>query len=191
MQQVCSLAFAIGSYVCYTLYIALFVSPFGAGDTSHMKTKLKVTTDVGTFTRTTVRTYTHIVVAQSKAEHLEAERLHTISWATKYIEHLDAKLADYAAYALTEKYPDSQPVLENNLDRVTKRKLAAEAQGVITEDGPWSVLGWCGRLDLARKLTTTDQTTRYFRNIRIYAIDGAQVLGLRGTNTSAQLVEAK
>jgi len=50
------------------------------------KNKLTVKTDVGTFTRTTARTYTHVVVAKGyRAEILEASRLAAIAEAKRQV----------------------------------------------------------------------------------------------------------
>jgi hypothetical protein len=82
------------------------------------KAKLTVVTPVGTFTRTTARTYTHIVVAGPyKAE-----------W-----------LAYYGIAAKNEA----------------------------------GVLGWCGRLDLARKLAAAN-TAMHFEWVRIYDVAGQE-----------------
>jgi hypothetical protein len=135
--------------------------------------KLKVITDVGTFTRTTERTYTHIVVVKGyRAEKLEASRLHHIKDCKQSLERYKADPA-YARYI---------PECEAEL-------ATLEARGPITKDGDhwgdfrgltsdtpqWHVHGWTGRLDLARKLYATEGASRY-RDVRIYDVaTGKQV----------------
>lgn len=156
------------------------------------KTKLTVTSAYGTFTRTTARTYSHLVIAKGyMAERLEANRLAAISEATK-------TLAKYRSTVATGIDPDARPAgtVGGNWDRECTARYLAEgkytgwiadteaelarliAMGPITDDrdhyclngtnGPptWFVLGWNGRLDLARKLASSTEASRY-RNVVI------------------------
>jgi hypothetical protein len=140
-------------------------------------TKLTVATAVGTFTRTTARTYTHIVVVQGeRAELLEAERLADIKTARKSLaEHLNAQqdLAPlkgewrsrfHSEWLAEGKYAEWA---EADRARIAKR----EAEGVITQDStrPAAVIGWSGRLDLARKVATSYLANRY-RTVRIFDV---------------------
>jgi hypothetical protein len=152
------------------------------------KTKLTVTTDAGTFTRTTARTYAFIVVLKGERhELLEAERKRGIAHALK-------NAARYAATQTSGIDPDdskpgvSQWSKDLHAEWVAKgqygewaansRDEAAEleARGPVTADAgdTFGILGWCGRLDLAVKLAATDVASRY-REVRIYALDGTRV----------------
>ncbi len=145
-----------------------------------MPTKLTVTTEFGTFTRSTVRTYTHLVIVQGyKAERIEANRLATIASTRR-------ELKKYQQTVATGIDPDWRPAgtIGGDWDRkFTAEGLAdgrfvgyiqhaeaevarLEAIGPVTQDRDnWSLseanltgtptfkaAGWCGRLDLARKL---------------------------------------
>lgn len=94
------------------------------------KTKLTVVTPVGTFTRTTARTYTHLVAVST---------------------YTDAYLA--RAEAEYDAFPWWQ-----------QRKAAA---------AEWHVLGWSGRLDLARKVATSYQAGLYV-HVRIFDVATGQ-----------------
>jgi hypothetical protein len=159
--------------------------------TKTKKAALKVVTPFGTFTRTTARTYTHLVIAKGeRAELLEAERLAGIKERRK-------KAAQYAETQRTGIGHDLRPagtvggdwdrkctaeyVAEGQYERwaiaaaATADKL--EADGVITADrgSDFGVLGWSGRLDLARKVASTDIAARYRTVIIIDALTGEVV----------------
>jgi hypothetical protein len=154
------------------------------------KQKLTVTTDAGTFTRTTARTYTHIVVAKGvRAELLEARRLRDLASARKNAaEYQDAHdngtLYDarpagtvggdwdrecHAAFRAEGKYAGWA---QDARERAAKH----EARGVITADegDTFIILGWAGRADLAAKVAVTE-LARDYRDVRIYALDGTRV----------------
>jgi len=154
------------------------------------QTKLTVTTDAGTFSRRTARTYSHIVVVKGeRAELLEARRLRDLASARK-----DA--AEYQETHDTGKLFGARPAgtVGGDWDRkcsvefraegkfaewaASARQRAAEleARGPVTADkgDTFGVLGWCGRLDLAGKLAATEQAS-YYREVRIYALDGTRV----------------
>lgn len=159
------------------------------------KPKLTVTTEWGTFTRSTARTYTHLVIVKGyRAERIEAGRLANIADAKK-------RLAQYRQVVATGQCQDARPGRAGDFDRECTAKFLAEgryagwiqdaeqeiirleAVGPITEDRAdwgldaatlakvptWGVLGWCGRIDLARKLATTQQAAAY-RNVQIIDI---------------------
>jgi len=145
--------------------------------------KLTVVTDVGTFTRQTARTYTHIVVVKDKRhEVLEAQRVAEMASCRKYAasyretvrtgvskddrtdwhrEHTTARIADGSFAKWIEQY-DAEAA-------------ALEARGPVTADGetPWEVLSWCGRLDLARK-EYASKSASYYRHVRIYDVATGQ-----------------
>lgn len=124
-----------------------------------MASKLIVTTDVGTFTRTTARNYSHIVVVRHlKAGYLEARRS-SLRSSVDFCK--DAAPGSRDAKHLL----DAQTALDS-LD---------------ADDATWGVIGWCGRLDLAQKLLNKREdyfaSPKRYREVRIYAVaDGAQVL---------------
>lgn len=162
---------------------------------------LTVTTDFGTFTRQTARTYTHIVIVRGyRAEHIEANRLATIAGAKKAV-------AKYQRTIDTGVDPDTRQGASGDWDRkMTTQYLAEgryqgwiadeqqsiarlEAIGPITQDleswstdernltstPTWAVFGWCGRLDLARNLAATKQATRY-REVHIIDVATGKVV---------------
>jgi hypothetical protein len=143
------------------------------------KTKLTVKTDVGTFTRTTARTYTHVVVAKGvRHELLEAERLAALASARKLV-------AEYAAVVAGLRAPLGGLGRDRYTDYLASeeaRLAKLEATGPITEDHgtKWVVLGWCGRPDLAaKKVNETGRVHYYdsaarFREARAYALDGSR-----------------
>jgi hypothetical protein len=154
------------------------------------KTTLTVTTAIGTFTRTTARTYTHIVlVAGYKHEVAEARRQ----------EDLKSQLAQAAKYRRIlagEKNIDirtDHPVSEA-FDRECQAQYLADgsyakwaekceeaaaliiAGGPITQDGgpnSFGIIGWCGRIDLARKLANGD-IARTYRTVKIFDVATGQ-----------------
>jgi hypothetical protein len=148
------------------------------------QTKLTVTTDIGTFTRKTVRTYSHIVVIKGeRKEVLEARRLAAIASDRKQAARYDAILAtgrDPRDVTDWSRQHTAQVIADGSLAKWAQearaRADALDASGPITADqgDTFSVLGWTGRLDLALKLAGTEQALNY-RHIRIYAIDGTQV----------------
>jgi hypothetical protein len=155
------------------------------------KTKLEVKTEHGTFTRTTARTYTHLVIAKGyRAEKIEASRLFEITEARK-----DAtRYRKVIAQGHDPQFPNSAEWLAEGkyaqwAEEADQRAARLEAVGPITADldnwglhdanlastPTWGVLGWCGRLDLARKLADTDGASRY-RTVHIIDVATGQVV---------------
>lgn len=147
-------------------------------------TKLTVKTDVGTFTRTTARTYTHLVVAKGvRHEILEAERL------TK-LQSLTNERARYAATILSGIDPQHPEHVADWLAAGLYAKwvaglnerIAAIATPITEDRGTsWDVLGWCGRPDLAFRKATEKGRVHYYdsasrhREVRVYAVaDGSR-----------------
>lgn len=151
------------------------------------KAKITVVTEVGTFTRTTARTYTHLVaVGPTKFEHLEAVRLAKIASSRK-------EAARYRQVIATGRDTTDRP--GSDFDRsFTAKSLAdgsfakwaadleaaadqLEAQGPITEDGGgWTVAGWSGRLDLAVAVAKAQKDV--YRGVAIFDVaTGAKVGG--------------
>lgn len=159
-----------------------------------MPTKLNVVTPLGTFTRSTVRTYTHLVVVKGfRAERREASRVTEIA-------NLRKEVAKYRRTVETGVDPTDDRVQSRDF---TARSLAngsyakwildtdasiakLEAQGPITEDGDtfcggtpsWNVLGWCGRLDLAGKLAASKEADRY-RHVAVVEVATGAVVTVR------------
>lgn len=153
--------------------------------------KIVVTTDVGTFSRKTARTYTHIVVVKGERfEVLEAYRLSVIKELQKTIKGYEADLVDGGAGRREKERNQSIRAgvtpgraadifdfytaewIQTHLtsSRVELAKL--QAAGEVTEDrGTWFVFGWCGRKDLAVKLAGTADR---FRCVRIYNVAGIE-----------------
>jgi hypothetical protein len=145
------------------------------------KQTLTVTTDAGTFTRTTARTYSHIVVvANERHEALEARRVSNNA-------HIRRALKQYLEIVRTGINPEDRTEWSrgNTAKRIADGSYAnwiSELQQKLAESTPitadvatdLSVLGWCGRLDLAVKLAAGEEGRRY-RDVRIYALDGTRV----------------
>jgi len=147
-------------------------------------TQLTVKTDVGTFTRKTVRTYSHIVVVKGeRKEQLERSRLAGIANERKTAARYEQTIAtgiDPQDRVQAHRDSTARWIADGSLatwaQEARARADAAEAAGPVTADrgDDFSVLGWTGRLDLALKLAGTEQALNY-RHVRIYAVDGTQV----------------
>lgn len=125
------------------------------------------------FERNSHRTYTHCVIEQGFL-HEDRERAADAArydWKTNRGYHL-AKAEDRCP--IVAKYPDHYPP-----ERIAKDKanaiewLAKGKAGLVAEalarfdarnagkpDEYWGCIGWCGRLDLARKLAATGPRTK-------------------------------
>lgn len=155
-----------------------------------MPTKLIVKTELGTFTRTTARTYSHIVVvAGYRAELREAERLGGIARAreeaARYRRAVEtntpddlrrdpiARAFDLKCHAKWMADGSYQKWAES----CDREAAILEAKGPITTDDDKNpgVLGWCGRLDLARKLAAGREAVRY-RTVRIFDVATGQAV---------------
>jgi hypothetical protein len=150
-------------------------------------TKLTVKTDVGTFTRKTARTYTHIVVVKDvRHECLEAERQRELTTYRETVREYRETVATGASKR--DPTPWHREQTATFLADGSYAKWIADydamiadldARGVIADDRrtPWEVTGWCGRLDLARKLYASSDLQRR-RHVRIYDVaTGQQVRG--------------
>lgn len=153
------------------------------------KQKLTVKTDIGTFTRSTARSYEAIVVAKGeKAEALESERLGRIKEAKKEA----AKYRRILASGQPEDVRDHPVSRAFDLEMHAKfladgsyakwigqldaEVAKLEALGQITQDaGDWFCHGWSGRLDLAVKEAGSSRLSRY-RSVRIYEVASGALL---------------
>lgn len=103
--------------------------------------KLTATTPVGTFTRRTARTYSHVIVACSPAAQEEARRLRNLHSVKFWLEQ--------------EKATETKL----NIDYYQGKLTAALAEQPITQDR-YHAVSWVGRPDLlaARLKGATDCT---------------------------------
>ena len=142
--------------------------------------KINVATEVGTFTRETARTYTHIVVAggrRRKAHVVERHYLYELKQARENLAYVEAQLAGTRELNRWETRED----VEGHCERLKAQVAQLEAPGALEAlkagaalAGFW-VLGWCGRLDLALKLASSSEAQHY-QDVRVYAVaDGARV----------------
>ncbi len=151
------------------------------------KTKYTVVTDLGTFTRQTHRTYSHIVVVKDYTkEHCEGVRRDCIKSLLKDIVEYErdekdggaayrAKHNGTGAYAGVCDFYNAEWIAKH-LASAREQLVKHTAKGPVTKDveneaGP---LGWCGSLTLARKLASGSMA-RVHRTVRIYAVDGTRV----------------
>jgi len=148
------------------------------------KQKLTVTTDAGTFTRTTARTYTHIVVAKgARHEVAEARRQANLQSLRDIVARYRKTLVTGVDPTDRNEYHRAQTarsIADGSyatwIPEYDARIAAAEAVAPITEDigTTFGLVGWCGRADLAVKLANTEGAQEY-RDVRIYALDGTRV----------------
>ncbi len=136
-----------------------------------MATKLKVETKVGTFKRTTVRVYTHIVVVgPRRLERLEAHRLAEIASLKREAERYRRTIAtgsdplsdatEFQRQFTASRIADGS--FHKWAESCDRQVLGLTARGPVTADeGEPFVLGWCGRSDLAHKLRASSQAAQY------------------------------
>lgn len=155
------------------------------------KATLTVTTDLGTFTRTTARTYTHLVIVKGyRADRIEAHRVatiaHNLKLAKQYRKGLDGSGRPCSSV--------NQEQLNIWADEYQQSALVLEAMAPITDDKAswgldevnltsvptWGVIGWCGRLDLARKLAAGKEGVERFRDVRIIDVATGAVVWANG-----------
>lgn len=141
-------------------------------------TKITVTTEVGTFTRETARTYTHIVVAGGRKAHVvEGYYMRNLATAREGLAYTEAQMAGTRQINRWETREDVKASCERLKAQVAQLEApgaleALKAEAVLA--GFW-VLGWCGRLDLASKLASSREA-QYYQDVRVYAVaDGARV----------------
>lgn len=158
------------------------------------KTKLTVRTDIGTFTRTTARSYSHVIVIKGRrSDWLERNRLRELEnmreQATRYRRALETGEYQLGPHDRSVATPWALECHARYLADGSYQKWAddcaaaaakLEAEGPITEDsGDWGVWGWAGRLDLAVKEAATSRLEHY-RHVRIYDVaTGALVREVR------------
>lgn len=151
-----------------------------------------VASEFGTFRRETARTYSHVVIARGyRAELLEAGRLTEIKTARADAANYRATIArgsdpgDRTQFHrdLTAKWIATGE-LEQWAATADARAARLEAEGPITTDRAswggvgapeWTVLGWAGRLELARKVATGEQARAYREVAIVDVATGATV----------------
>jgi hypothetical protein len=146
------------------------------------KLTLSVVTPVGTFTRTTARTYTHVVVVGGhKAALREARRLEDIASARASARRYREVIATNGASA----QPFERSIVREALADGSYVKWAEKAEALaatleaspITVDGEPGVIGWCGRPDLAAKLAGKERASGMWVWVRVFdVVTGAEVL---------------
>jgi hypothetical protein len=113
------------------------------------KAKLTATLPDGTIaTRTTARTYTHIIACARDNAAERAERL--------------------AKAQQIQKWADN-PTL--TWDQADADRFQAEAEAIPTEGVTWFAADWCGRPDLAAKAAAKREATGYWAGVRIVEVD--------------------
>ena len=148
-----------------------------------MATKLTVTTEVGTFSRRTERPYQFIIVGSDKAESREAHRQSRLDYQVYRRDRLRTILAagqnpqdryDWAVKSTAQNIADGSYVRE--LAEAEAKIAAIEAEGAITVDSGFGLLGWSAALHNARGAQRAAQKRGYYREVRIYALDGTRVV---------------
>lgn len=150
-----------------------------------MAQKLTVTTEVGTFTRSTARTYTHLILVKDvRHEALEAGRLDFISsrkaTAKGYRQTLATGTSKDDSCQFHRDFT-AKTIADGSLakwaDEYEREAAEREAAGPVTADQvtDWEAWGWSGRLDLAVKEATTARLGRR-RQVRIYDVATGQLV---------------
>lgn len=128
--------------------------------------------DGQTFTRTTERTYTHLVVAKRSQSHALAV---ATSQARK-----DADRRNWEFYTNNSMVDHARRVAFEGIDMTCEEYvqhateqavLAIEADAARGYYDTWEVIGWCGRHDLARKLANSTDNNPHYQDVRVLAID--------------------
>lgn len=137
------------------------------------KTKLTVRTDVGTFTRTTARAYTHVVLTAGYSDLFRTEQvLGTRKMAAKNVAYV-ACLAAARGCDMTDEQVGQ---VERERAMTTEAGALAEVDRLYPADTAFGVYAWCGRQDLA--LRQADRC-RWSRHVRVYTVDGVLVKVVR------------
>jgi hypothetical protein len=139
------------------------------------KPKLVVTTPVGVFSRSTDRTYSHIVVARGgKPSWIRARLARELAY---YLEQERDYAAVVAGGPLRAIYEEQRSLYPEYLARVRQEIACHEERLAATLAASAASVhgchGWCGRLDLARKLASKTAETQL--DVRVYTLDGQEV----------------
>ena len=141
------------------------------------KNKLTAQYKGQTFTRTTDRVYTHIVVARYSHEHAVSQ---IAAYAADQIKTNFAYYLKVAAGTSGHTQSESQvqrakEYVEGGLEASIAR-LAAKMTAEIADRkakgfyDKWNVIGWCGRPDLATKLLA-QTSAPYYAEVHIVPVD--------------------
>lgn len=132
------------------------------------QTKLTVATPLGTFTRTTARAYSHIVVV---ADHTAEYSARVEGWdrdrVTGDLEELENRVAGREALYPWKTIEEVEAQLAHSREEFAN--LETRARERRDRAARPDVLGWCGRLDLARKLASTTAASHY-QTVRIFSV---------------------
>lgn len=174
------------------------------------KPTLKVTTEFGTFTRQTARTYTHLVIVRGyRAEMREGYRQAEIASQKKEAARYRRVIAaghDAKDTTTWQREHTAACLAEGKFlawaESAERRVAQLEAMGKITADGndgwtlaeaapvlAWGLAGWCGRLDLARKLA--DKEARAWREVVILDVATGATVQHLGKAEALMLAEAR
>jgi hypothetical protein len=139
------------------------------------KPKLRVTTPVGTFTRSTDRTYSHIVVSRGYSPSYVRDRLaRELAYNRKLEREYAAVVAGGPLSAIYESQRDRFPAYLDEVRGEIAGHEAKLAQWLAdSAAATYSIVGWCGRLDLARKLAA--KQAGMDQDVRIFQLDGQEV----------------
>lgn len=150
---------------------------------------VKVVTEVGTFTRTTARSYSHIVVVGPvRAAYLERRRQEQMAAAADDAVRY-AKIAETGVNPRMSKSPSEHDVLchEKFLSdgsymlwsRQAEASLASltEKGEITASEGAPAAYGWCGRLELARRQRASVAAQGIYEWVRVFDVaTGLEVL---------------
>lgn len=120
------------------------------------KRKLTALHEGVTFTRTTARTYTHVVIGRYDIEaRVKSARQHASEYLRRNWDYY-AQLADgtyrYLAQTNPEQIARAEALVAMGVDAAAQHEAdRAEANARKNITGEWEALGWCGRPDLAIK----------------------------------------
>ncbi|MDO9252599.1 MAG: hypothetical protein Q7U48_13750 [Hydrogenophaga sp.] len=130
-----------------------------------MARKLTATHDGETFTRTTNRAYSHIVVVRPSLDKTLARAARNAPISQRDFSRLvevannTYELMQYVNEAQIEeaKFAIQMGYADYNQHLVSKAVVRASTNF----DPHWYVAGWCGRLDLAQKLSAKETTSEW------------------------------
>lgn len=158
------------------------------------KIKLTATTPVGTFTRTTARTYTHVVVARQDQAAARERAYSATAHDTKTarsnfafythqaelgVEGLKAEHAAKWRYVKPQAEFIRQHMTAKSLAGLgldgylaTLRERAIESHEKTVREGgfQFGAINWCGRLDLAQKEASKAQRQGWI-DVQIFPVD--------------------
>lgn len=138
-----------------------------------MKTKLTVKTDVGTFTRTTARTYGFVVVGVGANDaYFERMRAFELTMLAENIAYEQRQLDG------AEKIYDweTRETIAENIaaNRARIANIDAEVAARRARMTPPKAVCWTSRIDLARKAAANHYKGSHRADVRIYDLTGTR-----------------